>query len=345
MCSQLSSPRVSGDRAALKVCIIGAGGHSRACHLPALRFYQARHPGRIALAGVADHNRALADAAVETFGEGRAYADFETMLQAERPDACLALASVAHNARVAIRLMELGLPALIEKPLGASMAEARRVVAVAERTGARVMVSMNRRFDPLLNAALAWIDGRPPGYVRASMLRHDRREEHFLELTGVHVVDALRKIAGDVRSWRAEKTTIEGTRWTQIGVVFENGIRGLVDVMPTAGSCAEIYEIFGADHRVEIQCSETSASRWRGWEAGRLVRDESTVAGTPAYVSNGTAAETEAFFGSLLEGRPFYPSPADVLSSMELCDLVAREDNEACGWQEHPPVGTPLAGL
>lgn len=87
------------------------------------------------------------------------------------------------------------------------------------------------------------------------------------------------------------------------------------------------------------------ASRWRGWDAGRLVRDESTAAGTPAYVSNGTAAETEAFFGSLLEGRAFYPSPADVLASMELCDLVVREDNEACGWQAHPPVGTSLAGL
>jgi len=344
MCSQLLSPRgVSGDRTAIKVCIIGAGGHSRACHLPALQLYRARHPGRVELAGIADRNRALAEAAVETFGAGRAYADFEAMLQAEQPDACLALASVEHNARVAIRLMELGLPALIEKPLGATMAEARRVVAVAERTGARVMVSMNRRFDPLLNAALAWIDGRPPSYVRASMLRHDRREEHFLELTGVHVVDALRKIAGDVRSWRAEKSTVEGTRWTQIGVVFENGIRGLVDLMPTAGSCAETYEIFGADHRAEIQCSETGASGWRGWEAGRLVRDESVAAGTPAYVSNGTAAETEAFFGSLLEKRPCYPSPADVLASMELCHL-AGQDDETCGWQAHPPVGTSLAG-
>ncbi|MDF3058284.1 MAG: hypothetical protein K0R17_2499 [Rariglobus sp.] len=343
MCSQLHSLRVPGDRGPIKVCIIGAGGHSRSCHLPALQLYQARHPGRVELAGIADRDRALAEVAAGSFGAGRAYVDLEAMLQAEQPDACLALASVEHNARVAIRLMERGLPALIEKPLGVTMAEARRVVSVAERTGARVMVSMNRRFDPLLNAALTWINGRSPSYVRASMLRHDRREEHFLAQTGVHVVDALRKIAGDVYSWRAEKSTVDGTRWTQIGVVFENGIRGLIDLMPTAGSCAETYEIFGADYRAEIQCSETGASRWRGWESGRLVCDESTAAGTPAYVSNGTAAETEAFFGSLLEGRSFYPSPADVLSSMELCHL-AGQDDETCGWQPHPPLGTPLAG-
>lgn len=329
---------VSGGRSALKICVIGAGGHSRTCHLPALQLYRAAHPGLIELAGIADHDLALAETVAKTFGAGRAYADFEVMLQKERPDACLALASVAHNAGVAIHLMELGLPALIEKPLGTTMAEARRVVAVAERTAARVMVSMNRRFDPLLNAALAWIDGRPVRYVRASMLRHERREEQFLAQTGVHVVDALRAIAGDVRFWRAERSVVEGTRWTQIGMVFENGGRGLIDLLPTAGTCAEIYEIFGVGYRVEVQCSETGVSRWRAWAGGRLFRDEALPAGTPACVSNGTMAETAAFLGNLLENRPFYPSPTDVLPSMELCDLVVQEGDGTGGWQTHPPV-------
>jgi predicted dehydrogenase len=314
-----------GEAAAapIRLCLIGAGGHSRLCHLPALEHYRRQHPGSVVLAGIADTNRALAESAATISGAGRVYTDLEVMLREERPDACFALVSVSHNAPVAIRLMEAGIPVLMEKPLGATIGQARRVAEVAARLDARVMVSMNRRFDPLLREALAWIGGRPARYVRVTMTRHNRREEKFLEQTGLHAVDTLRMIAGDVSAWRAGKNIVEGIPWIQIETVFTSGARGLVDVLPTTGAISETYEIFGAGYRAGIHCSENTLSTWRGWENGVLVHDKTLPPGTPACVSNGTCAETRAFFENLRTGKALYPAPCDVLPSMELCHAAA----------------------
>jgi predicted dehydrogenase len=314
----------------LKVCIIGAGHHGLRCHLPALTYYREQHPHRLILAGIMDKDEGRAVTAAKKFGIERAYQDLDQMLEVEKPDACLALTPVAVNARTAVGLMRRGIPALIEKPLGASIEEAVEVVQAAATTNARVMVSMNRRFDPHIQSALAWVGTRKLHYLRATMARHNRREDRFLEDTGVHVVDVIRMIAGDVASWSNHRERVAGNQWTQLHLEFVNGARGLLDFLPTAGINAEVIELFGGDFSVEIRSGERDHS-WRAWSEGRLVREEITDPGILEFIANGSYAENEAFIEKVLTHAPLSPTPAEVLPAMEICHFLRGARSEPSG--------------
>jgi predicted dehydrogenase len=302
----------------LKLCVIGGGQHSVRCHLPALAHYRERSDGRLILSGIVDKVESKANAAVSQFGIARAYRDLEEMLRLERPDACLALTSVATNANTAIRLMKAGIPTLMEKPLGATLAEAGTVVEVAAATGSPIMVSMNRRFDPQIHAALRWVGDRQIRYLRATMARHNRKDLHFMEEVGIHLIDAIHMIAGGVRNWNAYKEAVGYSHWIQVRLEFSSGARGLVDFLPTTGSNAEVIELFGTDFVVEIRSAEGDRS-WRAWSEGRLAFEEITPTSLPEFIANGSFAENEFFINQLLAGEPLAPTPSDVLPAMEIC--------------------------
>jgi predicted dehydrogenase len=189
---------------------------------------------------------------------------------------------------------------------------------------ARVMVSMNRRFDPLLRDALAWIGDRPIRSIKALMTRRGRTEPEFVEHTGLHLVDLVRMIGGDVNGCSALRHDVIGTAWFEARLAFASGASGVVELMPTFGSNSESLEIAGANYRVKIRSSEFDFGDWRAWAEGRLVVDESIPPATSMFVANGTLAETEAFVHALRSGKEISPSPADVLPSMELCHAITQ---------------------
>jgi len=86
------------------------------------------------------------------------------------------------------------------------------------------------------------------------MTRHARSEPEFLWATAVHVVDAIRHIAGNVAE--ANISTLKQTRgpaeWYAIDLRFESGVFGLIDVLPTAGVLEETYELFGEGFRAIV---------------------------------------------------------------------------------------------
>lgn len=311
----------------IRLAVIGGGQHSLKCHLPALARYQVLQPGGLTIAAVVDRVAEKARTAADRFSIPRAYADVDEMLRHERPGACLALTPVALNAELAIKLMRLGIPVLMEKPLGETLGQAREVVRVASETDARVMVSMNRRFDPQIQGALAWIGTRTIRYIRATMARYNRHEDRFLEETGVHVIDVIRMIGGEAKSWSSRRNSMRGDPWTQVRIDFADGACGLVDLLPTTGGDAEVIELFGADFSVEIRSAESDRS-WRAWSEGKLVREVVNRDGSPEFIANGTYAETVAFIEQLASGRPLRPSPADILPSMEICHSVSLDEGE-----------------
>jgi len=65
----------------------------------------------------------------------------------------IAVPTEAH-ARVAMPLLEAGISALVEKPIASSVADADRMIAVAERSGAILGVGHSERFNPAVLAAM-----------------------------------------------------------------------------------------------------------------------------------------------------------------------------------------------
>ncbi len=310
---------------ALKLVMVGAGNHSQRNHLPAVARYVSAHPGQVVLAGLCDLRLEHARALAETYGFARAYADLGEMLRVERPDGCIAVTPIPVTVEIAERIVRSGVPLLMEKPPGATWVEARQLVAIAERTGARVMVSMNRRFDPAIRAARSWWDERPIHYLRGCIARIDRREPEFAYGTAIHPLDAMRAIAGDIASYRTQVQMAEDAAWYVVHLQFAGGAQGTLEVLPTAGVQGESYAWSCEGAYVEVRVGEHDAGTARGWERGVLALRYDPPEGEPVYVQNGTYGETVAFLSALARGAAMHPSPAEVLQSVEICEAMMEQ--------------------
>ena len=183
------------------------------------------------------------------FGFARAYSDIEAPLSRRGVDGCVCVLPMERIVDLAVMLLERKIPSVIEKPLGVTPEESERLADVARQTGTPHMVSVNRRFMPYLNQAKSWASSIGPlQYVRATQIRHARDEPDFIWSTAIHVLDALRHVAGEVAEFHTEVHR-QGlsTVWYVVSLRFESGASGRIEVLPTAGMVEESYDLFGED--------------------------------------------------------------------------------------------------
>jgi predicted dehydrogenase len=294
---------------------------------PLARFAAAR-PGEIELAAACDLDRARAERFCREYGFARAYASLDELLAAEGLDGCVTVMPVSRIGEVAAKVLESGIPCVVEKPLGMSIAEVERLAEVARRTGTPHMVSVNRRFMPYLNRAARW--AREAGglqFVRATMVRHRRDEPAFIWETALHALDALRHVAGEIKDYRATLHRPPGvsSNWYLVSLDFEGGARGQLEVLPTAGFIEESYELFGEGFRARVVAGSGPQRSLHCWRGGRLEAEEYADESTPEDLRSGAYEEVLEFVGALQSGRRPAPTVADVLPSSRVCFRIAEE--------------------
>jgi myo-inositol 2-dehydrogenase / D-chiro-inositol 1-dehydrogenase len=317
----------------IRLGLIGCGEHSESGHAIPLARYQAAHPGEVELTAACDLNLARAQFFCRQYGFINAYRDADEMLAQRKLEGCLAVVPVQKISELGIKLLGLGIPCVIEKPLGASLAEAKALLDAARATRTMNMVSVNRRFMPFLNRALEWTrNAGPLRYVRCTLTRHARREPEFLWATAVHAVDALRHSAGQIVDAKIHVIGRAGgsAEWYAINLSFENGVSGRLDVLPTAGMLEETYELIGEGFRASVTCPFGPERGLRCFRENRLVQAEVASENLPEDVLNGCYDEAAEFIRALTRKEPAFPSIQEVFPSVELCWAMAKtlEGNE-----------------
>src|SRR5690349_8488866 len=185
----------------VRIALVGCGEHSESGHAVPLARYQRQYPDNVVLAAACDIQIERARHFCDKYGFRSAYSSLDEMLSREKIDACVTVLPMQKIAEIGVGLIERRIPCSIEKPLGSSREDVKRLLSSAKSSKTPNMVSVNRRFMPFLNRALQWIkDKRTIEYVRCTMSRHARSEPEFIWATAVHAVDTLRYIAGDIRS-------------------------------------------------------------------------------------------------------------------------------------------------
>lgn len=318
----------------IRLGLIGCGEHSESGHALPLARYRAAHPGEIELTAACDLNLERAQFFCRQYGFIDAYRDVDEMLAQSKLDGCIAVVPVQKISELGVKLLGLGIPCVVEKPLGASLAEAKALLAAARATGTMNMVSVNRRFMPLLNRALEWTrNAGPLRYVRCTLARHARREPEFLWATAVHAVDTLRHIAGEVVEAKIRMLghAAGSTEWYAINLSFEDGVSGRLDVLPTAGMLEETYELIGEGFRASVTCPFGPERGLRCFRENRLALEEAASESIPEDVLNGCYDEASEFIRALTAKRAARPSIEEVFPSVELCLTMAKtlEENAA----------------
>jgi predicted dehydrogenase len=307
----------------IRIALAGCGEHSRASHAAPLARYAATHPNEIELVAACDLNRERADEFCHSFGFAQAYEDLDRMLEVEKPDACVSVMPMEKIGEVGIKLLQRGIPCVIEKPLGTSLPEIEQLARVARETQTLHMVSVNRRFMPYLNQARSWMEKHGPlRYVRASQVRHQRSEPDFIWSTAIHAIDALRYIAGDVEEFDVTVSRGEAT-WYVISLRFETGTTGQVEILPTAGMVEESYELFGEGCRTRVTASSGTQRSLECWADGERIIASQVTEDEPEDLRNGAYQEIEEFVRALQTGRRPQPSIDDILPSARISFAIA----------------------
>ena len=312
----------------IRLGLIGCGEHSEIGHAVPLARYKAENPGEIELTAACDLRLERAQLFSSRYGFQHAYGDMNEMLAHHDLDACIAVVPVEKIPEVGIQLLQRRLSCVVEKPLGASLAEVEALRKAARETGTPNMVSVNRRFMPFLNRALEWSRAQgQPRYVRCTFTRHARSEPQFLWETAVHAVDTMRYVGGEIAnaSIRTMKPSGAATDWYAIDLEFASGPAGRIDVLPTCGVRDETYELFGEGFRAMVTCPFGPQRSFRCFRENRVALEENESPATTEDVINGFYDEAASLIRSLHAKQELRPSIEDVFPSVQLCLNLAAQ--------------------
>jgi predicted dehydrogenase len=322
-----------------RLAVIGAGRMAFSVHLPS-QHYLAR-AGRSELAAICDLNQEAAAKAAKVFGAKAAYHDIDEMLNKEKPDGVVVLTRVVDTACVAGHVLRRGYPVLMEKPPGESSRECRAMIKAAKAGRAKSMVAFNRRFCPVLVQGKAEMRKRAPlKGASALMYRHLRSEDDFFYGTGIHSLDALRFLGGDMNSIETHaKPLVKGERPAFTLVIgYKNGTSGTLVIRPQAGASIERYEIFGHNTVALIRAGVgwliDAPGTCEIFENNKPVRIADALAPFKRFDKKLKYAAASGFFGEnahfvdALHGKAqFTPSLEESLQSVEIAEAVQAGRN------------------
>jgi virulence factor len=132
----------------LRIAMIGLGDIARKAYLPVLG-----PRADVDLVFVTRNADALAELGA-AWRVDRLHADLDAAL-AEGLDGALVHAATAAHPDIVRRLLEAGVPTMVDKPLADNAADSEVLVDLAETRGVSLMVGFNRRFAPVYQDAAA----------------------------------------------------------------------------------------------------------------------------------------------------------------------------------------------
>ena len=188
----------------LRIAVIGAG-YMGSKHL---QYLAASADCR--LAALVDPDPAAERAAREH--GARHYRDVAALLVDEPIDGAIVAAPTGLHEEVGLRCIDAGVPALIEKPICATVESAERLNRAAEQAGVPLLVGHHRRYNPAAAAAKRLLDAgalgrlvgisaiwcmcKPDSYYAAAWRRQPGGGPVLTNL--IHEIDLLRYLAGDI---------------------------------------------------------------------------------------------------------------------------------------------------
>ncbi|NGO73586.1 Gfo/Idh/MocA family oxidoreductase [Streptomyces boncukensis] len=301
----------------MKIGVIGLGDIARKAYLPVLAAQPGLEPHLVTRTPATLEQLG---AAHRVPGENR-HTGLDGLLAA-RPDAAFVHATTAAHPELVTRLLEAGVPTYVDKPLAYGLADAQRLVELAERRGISLAVGFNRR--------------HAPGY--AQCLEHPRdlivlqkhrvglpEEPRTLVLDDfIHVVDTLRfLVPGTVDQIGVRARVRDGLLHHVVLQLSGDGFTALGAMNRLSGSAEEVLEVSGADAKREVR-NLAEVIDHKGQPSLRRRGDW-----VPVARQRGIEQAVLAFLDAVRAGRTL--SAQDALRTHELCErvVIAAQEQQA----------------
>ena len=319
-----------------RLCLIGCGAHAMQVYAPALARLS-KEDDHLTLAACCDVDEARARAMAQAAGFAGTTTDFEAMLQAERPDAVIAVVPYYLAERIAVPVLRAGYPLLLEKPPGDSANACRRIAKAAREGGAVHQIAFNRHYMPMvrmLHRRLRETEGQNPiQNIDYSMYRQNRTEDYFF-VTAIHGVDVVGFLAGsrykDIRfSYQMLPALGPGCYNIFMDCGFHSGATAQLRFLVQSGLVTERLLATSAG---ETWCSHFPI--WHGadspgflslYQGDRRVEHytgDEISDGPALFETNGFYAEASAFLRAVRTGTQPLESADAALQAMEIAEYI-----------------------
>ncbi|GIX22597.1 MAG: UDP-N-acetylglucosamine 3-dehydrogenase [Gammaproteobacteria bacterium] len=283
----------------VRTAVIGAGylGRFHAQKYAAL-------PG-VELVGVVDIDPARAAAVAEEVGS-RAYTDPEAVL--DRVDAVSVVTPTVTHAEVAATCLDRGVHVLLEKPMTTTLAEADRLIELAERRGLVLQIGHLERFNPAVQAVAGALDR--PLFIESTRLAPFKPRATDVDVVldlMIHDIDLiLALVGGEIEHIEAAGARVlsEHIDIANARLHFRGGCVANVTASRVSLKSERRMRIFqpgaclvvdGLNHTLAVHRKEGGD----GSGAPRIASEERRFeASDPLY------AELAAFVAAVREGRP-----------------------------------------
>ena len=261
------------------------------------------------------------------------YANYRQMLEHEKPDICAIATESGNHPRIAIDCLEAGAHVICEKPMALSTKDADNMIATSRRTGKKLAVCFQNRFNaPVQKARRALEAGRFGKLLHGSIhVRWNRNESYYAqapwrgtwELDGgtlmnqcTHGIDLLQWMMGE-DAVRVQALTrrflrpIEAEDFGAALIEFASGavgiIEGSADIYPA--NLNETLSLFGERGSVVIGgLAVNRIETWRFADAAQFGDTEEAVLNPeekdpPTVYGFGHSALYADFLDAIEQGR------------------------------------------
>ncbi|MEU5979268.1 Gfo/Idh/MocA family oxidoreductase [Streptomyces sp. NPDC047315] len=292
----------------MKVGCIGLGDIAQKAYLPVLGsvpgidlHLQTRTPATLARVGDAhrvpdDHRHTTLDALLD-----------------QGLDAAFVHSPTATHPEIVEALLNAGVPTYCDKPLAYELADAQRLVALAESRGTGLAVGFNRRLAP----GYAQCVEHPRELILMQKNRVGLPEDPrtFVFDDFIHVVDTLRfLVPGTVTHTDVRARIVDGLMHHVLLQLSGDGFTAVGVMNHLSGSTEEILEVSGQDTKREVR-NLAEVVDHKGQPSVRRRGDW-----VPVARQRGIEQATLSFLDAVRTGR--VPSAQDALRTHELCEQV-----------------------
>ena len=325
-----------------KICVIGCGYIAMDFHGPGIKQYIDNSPKAISWACCdIDINKAREFA--NKFNIEAYYGDYREMLQKEQPDAVCIITTYNVIPAIAVDIMNMGIPVIMEKPPGTTRDEVMSIIKAAGESKMPNQVAFNRRFAPVVSELKKMLTNLPAGVdihnIRCVFQRVGRKDEDF-STTAIHGIDAVRYLAGSdykhVRFRYQEMPHVnKGAANIYLDCLMESGATAQLSFSPLSGKVVEEYHVTCNDNDFTLKMPVWGSPEYPGglWhyaknDCVRFIDGEDPSFGAEMYEKFGFYAENAIFFDAVQAGEMLENDIRTALQSVEIAACIHNRKAE-----------------
>jgi len=261
----------------IKLGIIGTGLAAKNLHLPALRKLE----DKFEITAVCNHTEAKAVEFSKLVGDVRYYLNYKDILADENVDAVDITLPIDLNYKVTVEALKSGKHVFLEKPLAASLIEAKKMLSLKRKYHQVMLLAENFNYRKVYNSVKDLLKQKSIGKVYAAqwnvfyLVTSDKdygatkwRQQHkyaggFMLDAGVHNIAALRMLFGEVKSVAAFTDSINPSigkpDTMSVQMIFNSGIKVIYNLFFTVKHHWENkFLIFGSKGTIEANDDKIS---------------------------------------------------------------------------------------